>query len=105
MDPAGVSYGPEDLSASFDCVAEEEANRRRPLDAKTLNNLPVAEMPEGPACLKFDLERVARPYPASIDFFLAVRVVRDVALGAIVPAFVVLIFPRIARRYWRWLTS
>lgn len=45
------------------------------------------------------------PHPAALDDILAARLARDIILGALVPPFLVLVFPSIVRRYLRWLMS
>jgi hypothetical protein len=57
------------------------------------------------SCDKEKQENLAHPYYSTLDMDRAIRVARDISLGLIVPAFLVLVFPRMIRRYLRWVTS
>lgn len=48
---------------------------------------------------------IETPYPASLNQRLFVPVLRDVLLGALVPAVFVFLLPSAVRRYLRWLTT
>jgi len=48
---------------------------------------------------------IETPYPASLNERLFAPVLRDVLLGALVPAAFVFLLPGAVRRYLRWLTT
>jgi hypothetical protein len=53
---------------------------------------------------QFPPTRFAEAPPVALNRGRAILLARDVMLGLLVPAFLVLVVPRIARRYLRWLT-
>jgi hypothetical protein len=44
-------------------------------------------------------------YSASLDTRRALPLLRDIAIGLVLPAFAVLVVPLMWRRYFRWLTA
>jgi hypothetical protein len=47
----------------------------------------------------------AESYPAELNIDFVAYIVRDAAVGALIPLFLIFVVPTIARRYLRWLKS